>query len=73
MYSSGQELLLHGRMIPWRGRLRFRTYNLPKLQSMEYSFECSVKQKQASFLIWKYVQHRVRNWLTQYCEYSKTV
>jgi hypothetical protein len=60
VYSPEQELSLDEGLIPWRGCLRFQTYNPGKITKCGI-LECCVKQKQSVYLIWKYMQHKVRN------------
>jgi hypothetical protein len=65
-YKPPQELSFDEAMIPWRGRLRFRTYNPGKLVNTEYWSTWCVRLLQAILAIWKYILQKAGSWKRPY-------
>ena len=60
--SPKQELSLDEAMNPWRGRLKFRTYNPRKITKI---WSVGERQYRGLSATWRYTQLRERSWRTQ--------
>ena len=66
VYSPKQEVSLDESMIPWRGRLKFRTYNPGKITKYGVLVRMVfVRQYWVMSTTWRYTQLRERSWRTQ--------